>query len=43
MLPANVDHFLCCGAPYRALRDAVAPVLLELRSDTFSAELRVSF
>ncbi|KAM3592519.1 uncharacterized protein V6R79_020598 [Siganus canaliculatus] len=38
MIPPNVDQFLCCGAPYRALRDAVAHVLLEDRSDAFMAE-----
>ncbi|XP_070782783.1 E3 ubiquitin-protein ligase rnf213-beta [Enoplosus armatus] len=40
MIPANVDQFLCCGPPYRAMRDAVAHVLLENRSDTFMAEIQ---
>ncbi|TKS89378.1 E3 ubiquitin-protein ligase rnf213-beta [Collichthys lucidus] len=40
MIPTNVDHFLCCGPPYRAVRDAVAAVLLENRSDTFMAEIK---
>lgn len=41
MIPTNVDHFLCCGPPYRAVRDAVAVVLLENRSDTFMTEIKV--
>ncbi|XP_019133291.1 E3 ubiquitin-protein ligase rnf213-beta isoform X3 [Larimichthys crocea] len=40
MIPTNVDHFLCCGPPYRAVRDAVAVVLLENRSDTFVTEIK---
>nr|XP_046232923.1 E3 ubiquitin-protein ligase rnf213-beta [Scatophagus argus]XP_046232924.1 E3 ubiquitin-protein ligase rnf213-beta [Scatophagus argus] len=40
MIPTNVDQFLCCGTPYRALRDAVAQVLLENRSDTFVTEIQ---
>ncbi|XP_051273053.1 E3 ubiquitin-protein ligase rnf213-beta isoform X1 [Dicentrarchus labrax] len=40
MIPTNVDQFLCCGPPYRAVRDAVAEVLLQNRSDTFKAEIQ---
>ncbi|XP_072229611.1 E3 ubiquitin-protein ligase rnf213-beta isoform X2 [Leuresthes tenuis] len=40
MIPTNVDHFLCCGTPYRAMKNTVAQVLLENRSDTFVAELQ---
>ncbi|XP_030610400.1 E3 ubiquitin-protein ligase rnf213-beta [Archocentrus centrarchus] len=40
IIPTNVDHFLCCGAPYRAMRDAVAQVLLENKSDAFVTELQ---
>lgn len=42
MIPTSVDSFLCCGASYRAMRDAVARVLLENTSDTFVTELKVS-
>ncbi|KAI9537485.1 hypothetical protein NQZ68_025342 [Dissostichus eleginoides] len=31
--PSNMDPFLCCGASYRAVREAVGQVLLENRSD----------
>lgn len=41
MIPPHVDQFLCCGTSYRALRDAVAQVLLENKSDTFMTELQV--
>lgn len=40
MFPTNVDQFLCCGTPYRAVRDAVVRVLLENRSDAFMTELQ---
>ncbi|XP_071387268.1 E3 ubiquitin-protein ligase rnf213-beta-like [Centroberyx affinis] len=40
MIPAEVDRFLCCGPSYRALRDAVAQVLLENRSDPLVIELQ---
>ncbi|KAM4524138.1 E3 ubiquitin-protein ligase rnf213-beta isoform 2-T2 [Odontesthes bonariensis] len=40
MIPTKVDHFLCCGTAYRAMRNTVAQVLLENRSDTFVAELQ---
>ncbi|KAG8008845.1 hypothetical protein GBF38_010486 [Nibea albiflora] len=40
MIPTNVDHFLCCGTPYRAVRDAVAVAVLENRSDTFMTEIQ---
>ncbi|XP_076616648.1 E3 ubiquitin-protein ligase rnf213-beta isoform X2 [Chaetodon auriga] len=40
MIPAHVDQFLCCGTSYRAVRDAVAQVLLENRSDTLTAEIQ---
>ncbi|XP_028287710.1 E3 ubiquitin-protein ligase rnf213-beta isoform X2 [Parambassis ranga] len=40
MTPTNVDQFLCCGQPYRAMRDAVAQVLVEDRCDTFLRELQ---
>ncbi|XP_026171361.1 E3 ubiquitin-protein ligase rnf213-beta isoform X2 [Mastacembelus armatus] len=39
-IPTNVDQFLSCGTPYRAMRDAVAQVLLENRSDGFMKELQ---
>ncbi|XP_069016032.1 E3 ubiquitin-protein ligase rnf213-beta [Embiotoca jacksoni] len=39
-IPLNVDQFLCCGPAYRALRDGVAQVLQENRSDLFVAELQ---
>ncbi|XP_045924674.1 E3 ubiquitin-protein ligase rnf213-beta [Micropterus dolomieu] len=39
-IPTNVDQFLCCGTPYRAMRDAVAHVLLENRSDSFMTEIQ---
>ncbi|GAA6226553.1 E3 ubiquitin-protein ligase rnf213-beta-like [Lates japonicus] len=39
MIP-HVDQFLCCGTSYRAVRDAVAQVLLENKSDTFMTELQ---
>uniref|UniRef100_A0A3Q2W9T3 RING-type E3 ubiquitin transferase n=1 Tax=Haplochromis burtoni TaxID=8153 RepID=A0A3Q2W9T3_HAPBU len=39
MIPTSVDNFLCCGASYRAMRDAVARVLLENTSDTFIFKL----
>lgn len=41
MIPANVDQFLCCGKPYRAVREAVAQVLVENRSDVFMTEIQV--
>ncbi|XP_051795751.1 E3 ubiquitin-protein ligase rnf213-beta [Acanthochromis polyacanthus] len=40
MIPTNVDQFLCCGASYRTMRDAVARALLENRSHDFLAELQ---
>ncbi|XP_037610034.1 E3 ubiquitin-protein ligase rnf213-beta isoform X1 [Sebastes umbrosus] len=40
MIPTNVDQFLCCGTPYRAMRDAVAHVLLENKSDTFKTQIQ---
>ncbi|XP_023274609.1 E3 ubiquitin-protein ligase rnf213-beta-like [Seriola lalandi dorsalis] len=40
MIPSNMDQFLCCGPSYRAVRDAVAQVLLENRSDSFMTELQ---
>lgn len=40
MISSDVDHFLCCGPPYRAVRDAVAQVLQENRSDTFKTEIQ---
>ncbi|XP_054605449.2 E3 ubiquitin-protein ligase rnf213-beta isoform X2 [Nothobranchius furzeri] len=40
MIPTNIDYFLCCGAPYRTMRNAVAQVLVEDRSDIFVTELQ---
>ncbi|XP_040922673.1 E3 ubiquitin-protein ligase rnf213-beta isoform X2 [Toxotes jaculatrix] len=40
MIATNVDQFLCCGTPYRAVRDAMTQVLLENRSDAFMTELQ---
>ncbi|KAL6095331.1 uncharacterized protein ACO6RY_16557 [Pungitius sinensis] len=40
IIPTNMDQFLCCGAAYRALRDAVGHVLLEKRSDAFAAQIQ---
>ncbi|KAM6896925.1 E3 ubiquitin-protein ligase rnf213-beta [Xenentodon cancila] len=40
VIPTNVDYYLCCGGPYREIRDAVAQVVLENRSDTFVRELQ---
>ncbi|KAM4715158.1 LOW QUALITY PROTEIN: E3 ubiquitin-protein ligase rnf213-beta [Anableps anableps] len=40
MTSTNIDHFLACGPSYKALRNAVAQVLLENRSDTFVTELQ---
>ena len=37
----SMDQFLCCGTPYRALRDAVTRVLLENKSDAFVMEVQV--
>ncbi|KAK9530838.1 hypothetical protein VZT92_012317 [Zoarces viviparus] len=39
-IPTHVDQFLCCGAPYRAMRDAVGHVLLENRSDSFMTQIQ---
>ncbi|XP_008298790.1 E3 ubiquitin-protein ligase rnf213-beta [Stegastes partitus] len=38
-IPTIVDQFLCYGPTYRAVRDAVAQVLLENRSDSFVQKL----
>lgn len=38
---ATVDQFLCCGASYRATRDAVTQVLLDNGSDSFVTQLQV--
>ncbi|XP_034715873.1 E3 ubiquitin-protein ligase rnf213-beta isoform X2 [Etheostoma cragini] len=39
-IPTNLDQFLCCGTPYRAVRDALVHVLLENRSDTCVTEIK---
>ncbi|KAM4623618.1 E3 ubiquitin-protein ligase rnf213-beta [Polymixia lowei] len=39
MIPNEVDQFLCCGPSYCALRDSVAQVLLENRTEAFMKEL----
>lgn len=41
MIPTNVDQFLCCGTPYRAVRDGVVKFLLENRSDSIVTEIQV--
>ncbi|XP_029311958.1 LOW QUALITY PROTEIN: E3 ubiquitin-protein ligase rnf213-beta [Cottoperca gobio] len=38
--PTNMDQFLCCGALYRATREAVDDVLLENRSETFLTQIQ---
>ncbi|XP_033975098.1 E3 ubiquitin-protein ligase rnf213-beta isoform X3 [Trematomus bernacchii] len=38
--PSNMDPFLCCGASYRAVREAVGQVLLENKSDTFMTQIK---
>ncbi|XP_047465467.1 E3 ubiquitin-protein ligase rnf213-beta [Mugil cephalus] len=40
MTPATVDQFLCCGEPYRTMRNVVCQVLLENKSDTFVTLLK---
>ncbi|XP_041671343.1 E3 ubiquitin-protein ligase rnf213-beta isoform X2 [Cheilinus undulatus] len=39
-LPTNVDSFLCCGTTYRNMRQAVAQVQVQNRSDAFKTEIR---
>ncbi|KAF7645355.1 hypothetical protein LDENG_00206190 [Lucifuga dentata] len=41
MTQNNIDHFLCCGSSYQALRDAVIQFLLESRSSAIMTELQV--
>ncbi|KAM9837888.1 LOW QUALITY PROTEIN: E3 ubiquitin-protein ligase rnf213-beta [Aulostomus maculatus] len=36
----KMDQFLCCGTPYRTLRDALDQVLHESRSDDFMKEVQ---
>ncbi|XP_048870948.1 E3 ubiquitin-protein ligase rnf213-beta [Brienomyrus brachyistius] len=38
--PVKVDRFLCCGEPYRVLRDQVCHTLLELEANTLSTHLQ---
>ncbi|KAK1881703.1 E3 ubiquitin-protein ligase rnf213-beta [Dissostichus eleginoides] len=38
--PSNMDPFLCCGASYRAVREAVDQVLLENRSDNLVTQIK---
>ncbi|KAK5851292.1 hypothetical protein PBY51_002095 [Eleginops maclovinus] len=38
--PSNMDPFLCCGASYRAVREAVGQVLLENNSDNFMTQIK---
>ncbi|XP_049419183.1 E3 ubiquitin-protein ligase rnf213-beta isoform X2 [Epinephelus fuscoguttatus] len=40
MTLTNVDQLLCCGTPYRAVRDAVANVLLKNTPDTFMTQIQ---
>ncbi|KAM4526288.1 E3 ubiquitin-protein ligase rnf213-beta [Fundulus diaphanus] len=40
MIPGSIDPFLCCGASYGRLKNAVTQVLLENSSDTFVTELQ---
>ncbi|KAI4801198.1 hypothetical protein KUCAC02_000123 [Chaenocephalus aceratus] len=37
--PSNMDTFLCCGAAYGAVREAVGHVLLENKSDSFMTQI----
>ncbi|KAF3854028.1 hypothetical protein F7725_014716 [Dissostichus mawsoni] len=39
--PSNMDPFLCCGASYGAVREAVDQVLLENKSDSFMTQIKV--
>lgn len=36
-----MDHFLCCGSSYKAVRDAVIQLLLENRSGSLKTQLQV--
>ncbi|XP_072568016.1 E3 ubiquitin-protein ligase rnf213-beta isoform X2 [Paramormyrops kingsleyae] len=38
--PVKVDRFLCCGEPYRVLRNQVYHTLLELEANTLSTHLQ---
>ncbi|KAF3854020.1 hypothetical protein F7725_014708 [Dissostichus mawsoni] len=38
--PSNMDPFLCCGASYRAVREAVGQVLLENRYDNLVTQIK---